>query len=601
MVEDDTFTYHVKQLRRDSVNTVVHSLITKERMQKLDLLIHLLSNLTQSLVVCGPEGIGKTMLLSILQERKTELWRYCLIQGSADLSFEAIQNQLAKSISQDKSVQSLSMALGRYEGQHKQVVLIVDDAGELVPGLITAIIQYAAANPVLRVIFALTHDELQVKRGSDRAVDDCHIVEIPTLSEKQCGDFLRYLSAKPAANLSFKAISENMIAQIYRETHGVPGRIITELSGLSDGKQERKLKRILVPVLAVAAACAIAWGVQWLLTSAELASGIALPPALTSMDVGNVARLPEAVTAMPPSKNTDKKVTAPAFVGQKADNIETASPRPESQIILTLPPAQSGTELQEPAMPANEWNEAKDALAPSVKVKTGIAEQQPFTPMTKPEVGGTAVALDLPTHPDPAPFGDKQEKPEPSGLAKTTNDVGSSIAKNSPINAKTEPSDVVGMDQKPGNKQSDVTQANMAERLWAKQEKLKQAELNKKLNSVESITPINPQITPLPQETVEAGDPQQAEPEEVPASSVNNFTLQLMVLSKQSSVNAILEKYPSINSGLRVINTMANGQEKFILEYGSYPDSASANKARKSLPLEFRNALVRKTSSTQHR
>ena len=56
MVEDDTFTYSVKQPPREAIDTAVHALITKERTQKLDLLIHLLSNLTRSLVVCGPQG-----------------------------------------------------------------------------------------------------------------------------------------------------------------------------------------------------------------------------------------------------------------------------------------------------------------------------------------------------------------------------------------------------------------------------------------------------------------------------------------------------------------------------------------------------------------
>ena len=180
MVEDDTFTYHVKQQPRDQINKAqinasAHSLITKERMQKLDLLIHLLSNLTQALVICGPEGIGKTTLLNVLQQRKTEAWRYCLIQANTGLSFEAILQQLSK-VLVSQSGQSLSMALTQYQGQHKQVILIIDNAGELVPGLITAIIQYAAANPILRVIFALTHDELQVKHGSDKSVGDCHIV-----------------------------------------------------------------------------------------------------------------------------------------------------------------------------------------------------------------------------------------------------------------------------------------------------------------------------------------------------------------------------------------------------------------------------------------
>ena len=592
MVEDDTFTYHVKQLRRDPASTVVHSLITKERTQKLDLLIHLLSNLTQSLVVCGPEGIGKTMLLNILQERKTELWRYCFMQGNADLSFEAIQNQLAKSLSQDKSAQSLSMVLGRYEGQHKQVVLIVDNAGELVPGLITAIIQYAAATPVLRVIFALTHDELQVKRGSDRAIDDCHIVEIPTLSEKQCGDFLRYLSVKPDVNVSFKAISENMVAQIYRETHGVPGRIISELSGLSNVKQNGKTKWIVVSIAAAAIAGAIALGIQWLASSAPT-PGIALP-FLTVKDGANAAKLP-GVAAMQSPKNTDEEVTASASVEQIVNNGEIAPPRTESQVVLPLPP-QPGIDGQGQTAPADERNEAKDALAPLIEAKTSKDEQRPLG--FKSDTVSTTVALDLPAHP---PLLNKQEKEQP-GSGKTA-DVDSSIGKKSAVKAQTAPVGAAGIDQRfVGNKQIDVAPVRMAERLWAKQEKLKQAELSKSINGVDPLAANNPQTIQLsqkPMETVPA--PQQTEAERLSVPSVNNFTLQLMVLSKQSSVDGILNKYPSIKSGLRVMNTVVNGQQKFILEYGSYPDSASASNARQSLPSEFRDALIRKTSSTKHR
>lgn len=581
MVEDDVLW--MSQKPRDQTNTAAHSLITKERTQKLDLLIHLLSNLTQALVVCGPEGIGKTTLLKVLQERKTESWRYCLIQGNADLSFEAIQRQLAENIRQGNS--------GRHEGQYKQVVLIVDNAGELVPGLIAAIIQYAAANSVLRVIFALTHDELQVKRGSDRAVDDCHIVEIPPLSEKQCGDFLQHLSANPATNLTFKAIGENMIAHIYRDTHGVPGKIIGKISGLSGAKQGGKLKWILV--LAVAAAMALAFGVQWLVSS----------------------------------KNKDKGVIAPTAVEQKANNVEMAPQQPESQIMLTLPPAQPVIQSQEQSVPTNE-------VKPSAEVNAGSDDQQLVIPAVKPEASSTIVIKPLPeqlevkAQPEPVgavgvaqkpdnkqsaiaqqkiiePLVALQEKPKQPELSKSVNDVKPSIPEKIQIKAQSEPVSAGGVAQKLDNKQADVSNVKMAERLWASQEKLKQAELSKAANSVEPFTPNNLetiQIPPKPvevagvseQRTIETTTPQQVELYGSSAQSGNNFTLQLMVLSKQSSVDDILKKYPAMGPDFRAIKTMARGKEKFILEYGSYPDAASANKARESLPFEFRKALVRK-------
>lgn len=561
MVEDDTFTYHVKQqpINTAPVNMAAQSLITKERTQKLDLLIHLLSNLPQALVVCGPEGIGKTTLLTVLQERKTESWRYCLIQGNADLSFEAIQGQLSRAAS-GKSGQTS----GRYEVQHKQIVLIIDNAGELVPGLIATIIQYAAANPVLRVIFALTHDELQVKRGSDRAIDDCHIVEIPPLSEKQCGDFLQHLSTKPSLNLSFKAISENMITHIYRETHGVPGRIIAEISGLSGAKQGGKLKWILV--LGAVVALAVAFGVQWLVSSTYLHTAPASPKPSTSSE-------------------------------HNTDNIDTAFPKPEAQIKLALPPVQPIIQPQEQAVPANKGNEAKDTLEPSVEIQTSKDDQQTVISTAKPEATGTAVIK-------PPALDAKQEKPKQAESSEAIGHVEPPIPENPEIKTQAKQINAVEIAQKTGKKASDVAPQNMAERLWASREKQKQAELSKTLDKVEPFTPNNPELIQIPQEPVATGatpgEPDIKTPapqQELDQSSVqspNNFTLQLMVLSKQSSINDILRKYPAMEPGFRVINSIANGQQKFILEYGSYPDAASANQARQSLPVEFRKALVRK-------
>ena len=96
------FTYHVKQPLIDHKSRDFHALITQERTQQLELLIHLISNSKQALVICGPEGIGKSTLLKVLQEHKTEPWLYCLVQGNADLSFEKIQEQTAHVIKQKK-------------------------------------------------------------------------------------------------------------------------------------------------------------------------------------------------------------------------------------------------------------------------------------------------------------------------------------------------------------------------------------------------------------------------------------------------------------------------------------------------------------------
>ena len=268
MAENDTFAYLMNKPLIDQKSRVFHSLITQERTRKLELLIHLMANSRQALVVCGPEGIGKSTLLKVLQERKIDSWLYCLVQGNTTLSFEKIQEKIALIITDNKPDQKtevLSGAFSRLESQHKKIVLMIDEAGYLTPGLINTIIKYAEEHPVLQVIFVLTHDDLYVKNSSDSAIDDCHLIEIPPLSEKQCGEFLQYLATKTHSPVAINEISDGMIEAVYRETHGIPGRIIGNLPALkSTGQSNNSLWTLIAGVvgLIVVALC-----VQWLSSS----------------------------------------------------------------------------------------------------------------------------------------------------------------------------------------------------------------------------------------------------------------------------------------------------------------------------------------------
>lgn len=262
MAENDAFTYHVREPLIDQKNRVFHSLITLERTRKLELLIHLIFNSRHALVVCGPDGIGKSTVLKVLQERKIESWLYCLVQGNADSSLEMIQEHLAQTVKQNHPAQALSSFFRLVERQRRKIVLMIDDAGHLAPGLINTIIEYAAKNPVLRVIFVLTHDDLDAKDGgSDDAIDDCHLIEIPPLSEKQCGEFLQYLATKPRLQLSLNQITDDMIDAVYRETQGIPGRIIAALPG--DEGTEQRDNSLWILVAAVAGLIALALIIQW--------------------------------------------------------------------------------------------------------------------------------------------------------------------------------------------------------------------------------------------------------------------------------------------------------------------------------------------------
>ncbi|WP_262966647.1 ATP-binding protein [Methylobacter psychrophilus] len=286
MVDNDTVTYHEKKSLIDQQSRVFHSLITQERTQKLELVIHLLSNSNQALVVCGPSGIGKSTLLSVLQERKLDSWLYCPILGNTTLSIEKIHEHIVSVITDNKSRQknqSLSGAFALLENQHKKIILIIDEAGYLKPGLINTLISYVKEQPALHVIFVLTHDDLSIKNSSDSAIDDCHLIEIPPLSEKQCGDFLQYLAIKPRSPIAFNDISDAMIENVYLETHGIPGRIIGNLPGLKNtGENNNSLWILIAGVLGL---IILALGIQWFSSSEYNSKPLLATPSNTQESV----------------------------------------------------------------------------------------------------------------------------------------------------------------------------------------------------------------------------------------------------------------------------------------------------------------------------
>lgn len=471
MVELDTFTVSLKKPPVTKVTTAL-PLITQERNQKLELLIHLLANLPHALVVCGPDGIGKTTLINILQKRKNPSWLYCSIQGNAALSFEAVQDSLAQTLGIDKS-QSLSAIFSKYDSQQRKIVLIIDDAGLLVPGLITTVAQYATANPALRIVFVLTHDELHVLSQSDRVLDDCHVIEIPSLSEKQCGEFLLELSSQPSFPLSQAAINDDLIETVYRDTHGIPGKIFEQIPELSISQQNNN-------------------GGWWMAAAAVILVAITLGVQYLSPMLKDLAEAPP-----------------------KPEEVKISEPRSSP----ALPIAQVEKEVPTPTSQANLDAEP-----------LAIEPVSPAEPVVTLEI--------MPDHPEPEAVATIEKQPlitPVSVIEKPTLE----FAANTGL--------------KPVSKAKNAPEISVTE---------------------EKKTIINP-----------------------PDRTAGSYTLQLIVVSKQSSVDEIKAKYPSLNSGIRVNKFVAGGQERFALMYGSFDSAAAANKARQSLPVEFRNSLARKMGS----
>jgi DamX protein len=488
MEDNDTLTYRIK--RTAPAKSVEQSLISQERKQKLDLVLHLLANLSKTLLVCGPQGIGKTTLLQKVQEKAAKSWLCCKVQSHAELSFEGILRQISSSINADRSQNDLplTVTLGQLAARNQKLIVLLDDAGDLVPGLLTSLVQYAAANPVIRLVFALTHDELYVKNQTDSIIDECHLIELPPLSSKQSFEFLQYLATQTGSSAS---ISEASAERIYRKTHGIPGRIITELPEFPKAKTEINP---LYPLLAaVAILIAIALGLQWHSTHKSAQEPVpppsaSLPPTVEKKPAISVAELPQATALASGQTNVMKTTPALPAASIDAGSLLTAKPSP-----LDLPGIPETAVTSSPMAQLNSFESAKE---PASAASTKALSSAPIT------------AINVPPAP---PIHSETEQKQPSGASARTDET-----------------------------------ANNSGADWVK------------------------------------------------AQPAESYTLQVMVLTKEDAIQAIIQRYPELEPELTYIKTAPiRGREKYLLLYGSFSTKKAALAAKKSLPTEFQHAYPR--------
>ncbi|MBS3964467.1 MAG: AAA family ATPase [Methylomonas sp.] len=353
------------------------ALLTAERSQKLDLAIHLLTNLQQTLVICGPQGIGKTTLLHQLIENQGDSWHICLIQATAASSFETIAYELSRFLHLSGSGVGFDLSALRAFCNKQTVVLIVDDADALLPGLIGELATFAEALPGFRLVLAMDDEALQDKRNADRALDDSHIIELPALSQQQCKAYLQNLSVQPGTKLSYSAIDDARVEMLFRATQGIPGKLLAELPKFSgdDGQKPRKIG-LWLGVLTV---CVLSAFGLYRLSVDEVAA----PDSVV---------LPEALTQSEPTST------------------EIAQPEP-TEPPATPEIATPSAVTENPAPPA-----VAETIAPVVVASPNPAA---VAPKDEPDDATAAVAVALPAQPDTPAVVDARPSPKPSSARHT--------------------------------------------------------------------------------------------------------------------------------------------------------------------------------------
>jgi DamX protein len=263
MALSDLSNAYTKQTNVDRATSAkidtIKSLLSPARKQKFELLTSLIKTQQQSLIVCGPGGIGKTTILKRLAKSNNtrQLWNY--VECDVSLRFSMLITHLSSVLSLSKersSKNTLSKIAQKLAGQLRKiansghtVVLVLDDAGNLQAGVLTKFLAFARQCQGLQVIMAMTPDDLFIKRSTDNAIDDCYVVEIPPLTKQESEKFTLNFLQENQQRLDLETISEDFTDEIYRKSQGNPGIILQGISKMGDQSHslpgEHKNSRLL--------------------------------------------------------------------------------------------------------------------------------------------------------------------------------------------------------------------------------------------------------------------------------------------------------------------------------------------------------------------
>lgn len=274
MVEIERLLVPFKPSLPTSNNRRLPAFISPERTRKFELLNHLVLHTHLAVVICGAPGIGKTTLLKALQTSGLPATLICPVVGKSTLSLEKIYQLLADYLgTEGYGNGQLPTRLQQLAKQQTTIALTIDNAGDLPSGLIGQLLQDAANYPALRLVFALSHEELDSKTDTDPQLADCHLLELPALSARQTREYLHYIEN------SHYDLNDEQTAALYQDTLGIPGRIkALALDPVATRHNPDDFKTLII---AVAVLIVLALATQWYSGTAYNLNAQAISPQTT--------------------------------------------------------------------------------------------------------------------------------------------------------------------------------------------------------------------------------------------------------------------------------------------------------------------------------
>ena len=330
--------------------------------QRLDLIEHLIEFGRQIILLGGVTGSGKSAVLGRFAAGQRSTW-YCIrVQGGPSLTAHTLYTQVAHeldidppagvSAAPDETLRERVTALAR---AGKIPILLLDDADQLLPEAIAAVIQLAHAEDQLaemRVLMTADLSESTLLQGLQREHPQhglVHVVEMPRLTEAQIRALIDH-QLTPAGLTTQDYFSRDDIAGILANSGGVVGKVLTLARQHLAGHPAPVTKRRSTTRRRGASSWSRTFGIGVL---AALALGFG---AWWASRTAPTDPQREIVPVAPPAAETTQSAvesSSPPVVETAAPNaVLVQEPKPEAAVVPAAPPIEPATVLSETSVPA---------------------------------------------------------------------------------------------------------------------------------------------------------------------------------------------------------------------------------------------------------
>ena len=363
--------------------------------QRLDLIEHLIEFGRQIIVLSGNIDSGKSTLLNYFVDAQRASWYPIRIHAGPGLTAEGLLGLLVRDLgiasdAPDGQVSSdhVRQRIAVLERAGKVVVLLVDDAEQLLPETATMVVKLAHADDQfaeLRVLLAADLDQSALLETLQRAHPQhglVHLVEIPRLIDTQIQSLIEHRMRAVELDAA-DYFSADDYARITASADGRVGKVVTlarqHMAGISAPAAPRDPPRGGVNgltrghvnlVFGILAAVAIVGGAWWATRN---------PLELSSAQTETVELTPSSETSMAKTDNLSSPATPPLTV-------ESESEVPVSTSALDND-AGKGLPMQVPVAPIPLPEVARENPSPTVTAAPSVpAELPPLAATIAPEV-----------------------------------------------------------------------------------------------------------------------------------------------------------------------------------------------------------------------